>query len=356
MNDSQMSAQMGGGDEVSELARLLPPPAAPEMPARRALALRAHLVAEVAETRRGPAPVRSRRALGSRQALRSRRPGWLAAGLTGAVAVGAAAAVAVTVWMPASPGGAGAVAGNGGTSAGTSAPSAASLTAVTLLAKVADAAARQPQPKVSDSEFVYVRSEVAFDSGTLGSGGQQKVTRGKLHERQIWLPVTDACSGLLIENGQRITLGNSDASSQPTIPGACAGTVNAPTYRFLQQLPTDPKALLSFIYAKTSGEGKSQGRDGEAFITIGDMMREMIVPPKTAAALYRAAALIPGVQLVQHATNALGRPGIAVSFRGQEWIFDPTTYQFIGERDGSSGETAILQQAFVAKAGQLPKR
>src|SRR6266700_2860795 len=102
---------------------------------------------------------------------------------------------------PASPGGTGPVAV--GTKPG---PSGGSLTAVTLLAKVADAAARQPQPKVSDSEFVYVRSQVAFDSFTIDSQGQQKVTKGKLHQRQIWLPVTDACSGLLIENGQRFTL------------------------------------------------------------------------------------------------------------------------------------------------------
>jgi len=346
MNNSLTNGRpRGGGDEISELTRLLPPPAAPELPAGQALALRAHLVAEVSSTRRGPAPVRSRR---------SRRPGWITAGLTGTVAVGAAAAVTVTVLMAGGSGGTGPVPGNSGSVAGGGPASGGSLTAVTLLAKVAAAAARQPEPKVSDSEFVYVRSQVAFDIITIGNQGQQKVTKGKLHERQIWLPVTDACSGLLIENGQRITLGNSDASSQPTVAGACAGTVNAPTYRFLQSLPTDPRTLLNFIYDKTKGEGKSQGRDGEAFITIGDMMREAIVPPKTAAALYRAAALIPGVQLVSQATNAVGRPGVAVSFRGQEWIFDPATYQFIGERDGSSGETAILQQAFVAHAGQRP--
>jgi hypothetical protein len=352
---------MNGGaghdmDEIGELTRLLPPPAVPELPAGRARALRVHLVAEAAGARQGPASARSRRA------RRPRHPGWLAAGLTGAVAIGAAAAVAVTVWMPAGPGGAGPVRGNGNggpvagsrPATGNSAAPGGSLTAAALLAKVAAAAARQPQPQVSDSEFVYVRSMVAFDSIFIGRNGQQKVTKGKLHERQIWLPVTDACSGLLIENGERISLGNSDAPSQPTIPGACAGNVNAPTYRFLQKLPTDPRALLSFIYAKTAGEGQSKGHDGEAFTTIGDMMREAIVPPLAAAALYRAAALIPGVQFVKHATNAVGRPGIAVSFQGQEWIFDPATYQFIGEREGTSGETAILQQAFVAHAGQVP--
>ena len=49
------------------------------------------------------------------------------------------------------------------------------------------------------------------------------------------------------------------------------------------------------------------------------------MPPALAAALYRLAATLPGATLVPHATNATGRAGIG-----------------------------ILQQAFTAKAGQIP--
>lgn len=55
----------------------------------------------------------------------------------------------------------------------------------------------------------------------------------------------------------------------------------------------------------------------EAFITIGDLLRNTIAPPRVAAALYRAAALIPGVTLIPDATDAIGRPGVAVGHRGQ---------------------------------------
>lgn len=337
MNDSQMGgAQMGGGDEISELTRLLPPPAAPEMTARRSQALRAHLMAEVARERHGAAPVGApprRRRLAARP--------WVPA-LAGVVAVAAAAAVAVTVLTPGAPGGGSPVAGNSGPAAG------GGMTAITLLAKVADAAAQQHEPKVSDSEFVYVRSAVSW--GT------------PLHERQVWVSVASLCAppGLLIEHGKRISLGNQDASSQPTVPGYCGGGVNDPTYRFLQRLPTDPRTLLNFIYHQIRGERWGSELAREEFTTIGDMIRESIVPPKTAAGLFRAAALIPGVRLVGHVTNAVGRPGIAVSFKGHgdlvasEWIFDPVTYQFIGEREGGNSQTAILQQGFVAHAGQRP--
>jgi hypothetical protein len=343
MNDGQMiGAQMDGGDEIGELTRLLPPPPAPDLPAGRAWALRTHLVAEVAGTRPGP---RHRPAVS-----RFRRPGWRAGGLTGAVAVGAAAAVAVSVLLPG---------GHGG---------GASPAAATLLAKIADTAARQPAPKVSDSEFVYVRSQVAFRVDSIVNG-HDTVTMDKPHERQVWLPVDSTCDGLLIEHGSRTALSPSSATAYEStgngpakrISPQCGGSVNDPTYRFLQSLPTDPRKLLDFVYDKTQGEGQAQGRDGEAFITIGDMIRESIVPPQTAAALYRAAALIPGVSVVPHATNAAGRPGVAVAWTGgsghqtYEWIFDAKTYQFIGEQD-TSGATAILQQAFVAHAGQLPPK
>jgi hypothetical protein len=253
--------------------------------------------------------------------------------------------------------------------AGTSRQGAASPAAATLLAKIANAAEQRPAPRVRDSDFMYIRSEVAFATYTNGS---DVPTMARPHERQIWLPVANICAtGLVVENGVSTPLGASPASGgQAASPGnqsvTCGpGSLNDPTYRLLQSLPRDPRTLLNLIYAGTRGEGQAQGPDGEAFITIGDMIRETIVPPRTAAALYRAAALIPGVTLIGHVTNAMGQPGIAIALTADqtryEWIFDPVTLQFIGERDydtaahAVTGDTAILREAFVARAGQLPR-
>jgi hypothetical protein len=105
-------------------------------------------------------------------------------------------------------------------------------------------------------------------------------------------------------------------------------------------------------------------RPEEAFTTIGDLLGEAIAPPRVSAALYRAAALIPGVTVVADATDAIGRHGIAVAFTYQgtrtEWIFSKQTLLHLGERDvdvanGSmTGESAVLHRAFVGRAGQLP--
>jgi len=197
----------------------------------------------------------------------------------------------------------------------------------------------------------------------------------KPHQREIWTSVSDLCRpGLLRENGQDTPLngpagGGVDIAGVPVPqPAGCPdkGSVNDPTYRLLQTLPTNPRTLLNLIYAETRGEGAAPGHDQEAFITIGDLLRESIPPPEVSAALYRAAALIPGVTVVNNAADAIGRHGVAVARTDKngtqsEWIFDRTTLRMIGEREvdlatGSvTGATAILARAFTDRAGQLPR-
>jgi hypothetical protein len=138
------------------------------------------------------------------------------------------------------------------------------------------------------------------------------------------------------------------------------GGVNAPTYRFLQSLPTDPQALLSLVGQQMQGQ---LPRPEEEFTTIGDLLGAAIAPPRVNAALYRAAALIPGVTVVPDAADAAGRHGVAVAFTYQgtrtEWIFSKQTLQYLGSRDinvatgATTGESAVLRRAFVDHAGQL---
>lgn len=325
-------------DQITELARLLPTEAAPDLPADRLQILKEHLMLEYqrAAGARRPAPPRRR----------VRRP--LTAALSAGAVLTAVAATAITLVL------------SGGQ------PAPASPAAVELLAKVADVAARQPVPAVSNGGFMYVRSEISY---AVYNNGSQKPTMEPLHERQIWQPVADVCDwGLLIEQGQRTSLAPSTGNG-PGFSVTCGqGNLDDATYRLLQSLPTDPRTLLNQIYAfdQKNGEGQALGSDGEAFVTIGDLIRETIAPPSTAAALYRAAALIPGVTLIGRVTNVEGRPGIAIAWTNSqdryEWIFDPATLQYVGERDFDmstgtpvvTGNAAVVQRAFVAKAGQLP--
>lgn len=140
------------------------------------------------------------------------------------------------------------------------------------------------------------------------------------------------------------------------------GHLGDASYRLLQSLPTNPNALLNYLKA-----GKKYTND-DPVTEIGDLIREAIIPPAVAAALYRTAALLPGAIVVPDATNAVGQHGIGIAWASTdaahkyrtEWIFNKTTLQYIGERDYNvktgvvNGESAILQRAFVNKAGELP--
>jgi len=196
-----------------------------------------------------------------------------------------------------------------------------------------------------------------------------------LHERRIWLPVANVCAtGLLIEQGERTPIspfpvvnGKVDrdppkGTPMPNFTCPSEGHLGDTTYRLLQSIPTQPDALLAYLKA-----GQKWTNDDPP-TEIGDMIRETIMPPALAAALYRLAATLPGATLVPHATNVAGRAGIGIMWTSQtarqvyknEWIFDKTTLRFIGEKTYDpgtgrlTGESAIIRQAFTARAGQLP--
>ena len=348
-----------------DMARLLP--ADRDLPAARKQILKEHLMTELRRADSQPGQTgtdRTRPRRRRRQGEHRRRTVLVAGAVLAATAVAVATAVVV------------------GTSTSPHAPKAAQpaqpappATAAQLLAKVAAAAARQPAPVVRDSDFMYIRSRVAYEIDSV-SNGHETVTMEKPHERQIWLPVANICTtGLLIEDGERTPISPFPVTSdgkvdrhpkgnepQPNFTCPSEGHLGDASYRLLQSIPTQPDALLAYLKA-----GKKWTNDDPP-TEIGDMIRETIMPPALAAALYRLAATLPGATLVPHATNAVGRAGIGIMWTSKtakqvyqnEWIFDRTTLQFIGERIFNpktgqvTGESAILQQAFTAKAGQFP--
>ncbi|MFG6444456.1 CU044_5270 family protein [Microbacterium sp. P07] len=110
-------------------------------------------------------------------------------------------------------------------------------------------------------------------------------------------------------------------------------------------LPRDPRLLLERIYQLNGSSGQS--RDGQVLVWIADTLRSGIVPADLRAAIYQAAALIPGVTITEQEATLNGTTGIAIgrletaSNRRQDIIIDPATGGFIGERyvqlDGAGG-------------------
>lgn len=339
------------------LTALLPPPPVPGLEPDRALLLKETLLREAACTE--PAGGRTVRAARPRRRLVR----IMVPALTCALAAGGI--VVVNLADP-SGGRPTAVAGGG-------APGAPDATR--LLDRIALAAAHGRQPTARADQFVYIESKVAYAAQNAAGGA---ATQAPVHTRQVWLSADGSRPGLLREGGGPATplgadgpvhtLDGPGATPRPGRLHQAGPSVDSPTHAYVASLPTDPDALLKLI----RDEARSRGGDPDqrAFTAIGDLLAETWAPPRVGAALYRAAAKIPGVTVVRTAADAAGREGVAVARtahgRQTQWIFDRTTYAFLGERTvlteaGEAGPagtvvgtSAILTRAAVDRAGEIP--
>jgi hypothetical protein len=335
--------------DYAELARLLPAPGDPHLSLDRHLLLEEHLMNEIQSTATVPAP--SRRP--------ARRVLLIGVPVTAAALAGAFAFTALTN------------SGGSGTTAATPPPVEAPVVRIepgstaqlaSTVEHIAAAASARKTPEPGPGQYIYIKSEVSYLSVSHTDTDDSKTLVQPLHIREVWNS-PDGKQGWLDEPGYKpkggITL-DSDVES----------SLNAPSYDYLKTLPTDPDVLLKKIYKETKGQGNSP--DQEAFTTVGDLLGEELAPAKLNAALYRAAAKIPGVVVVDHAKDAAGREGIALAHVDQksgertEWIFDRKTYAYLGSRgvqvkqvDGVKPgtvieSTAVLERAVVDAQKQRP--
>jgi hypothetical protein len=279
---------------------------------------RARLMAEMFEP---PAPQHVRR--------RHHRISWcLQAGLAFGLAIGIATAVTVTSLS-------GAPAAHPTTSR---TQSVQLLSATVVLRKAAAAAERRPAVLPGPHQWVYVKW---VKTGLADPRPTQSWTR------------FDGEQSADIEHGRLVILpygSAQDGVSDATPQGAAS---------YLRSVPASPAALLAVIYRKAEAEPRDQwavpgNRDTEAFSILMTLMYNAPagVPPAVQANVFRATALIPGVH-VSRATDALGRPALALSGAGLNGYFllDPKTYALIGLRDGKAAITRITV-AVVDRPGQ----
>jgi hypothetical protein len=313
-----MNASDPGRDRMAaELSRLLQASAERDFRPGRQQSLKEHVMSEIRaerETSRAPARRYRRRAL--------------AVGAVAGIAAAAAVVTAVATSTASAPPG--------------RARAAAPVTAAQLLDKVANAAAAHPAAPGS-GQYWYIQTQEAGSALPAGT-----------HLRQLWLSVRGQC--FPGEVNETAAGGPHDAPlTNQDLHGPCHLTpgFELPTQAWLNSLPTDPHALMSMLSAATKGDNP------EMFVTIGDLLNNAIVPPPVSAALFRTAALIPGVTLGHDTRDSLGQPTVSVTENQEAWLFDPNTLQYLGSndynKDGSlfAGET-ITAEAFVDHLGEVP--
>ncbi|MFJ2079199.1 CU044_5270 family protein [Streptomyces anulatus] len=369
----------------AELARLLPAPGDPELSSDRLNGLEEHLMTEIRNLASDTAPDTSPHTASdtspgtstgappvgaparNRAPRPARRPGRRP------VLVGVAAALVLAA------AGVAGLAGSSGGSGRAVAPPAGAVPAPVVqvvrgstaglagaVAEISGAAARAELPEPGPGQFLYVRSEVSWLVSWEGTDGKNRSYVDEIHPREVWMS-PDGDKGWLMEPYKEAVDRDGVTLDDPEGGGR---TLNSPSYDYLRTLPTDPGLLLKKIYDETGGMGN--GPDQQAFSTIGDLLREQVVPPKLAAGLYRAAARIPGVVLLDDSVDAAGRHGVAIARTDEadgartEWIFDRETYTYLGERTVQTrdaegieagtvrGRTAVTDRAVVDAVKQRP--
>ena len=104
------------------------------------------------------------------------------------------------------------------------------------------------------------------------------------------------------------------------------------TRRQLIDFPTDPTT----IYSRVRDADEDPATPAAMFEQLGDALREGPAPPALRAGLYRALALVPGIELLGGRSDSRGRAGTAVAFtaggRRSELIFDPETGDMLAEQ------------------------
>ncbi|MCX4545955.1 CU044_5270 family protein [Streptomyces sp. NBC_01565] len=354
----------------AELGRLLPPPGDPQLPLDRQSLLEEHLMNEI-RTQRSATPAPKAPVLKAPSRRPVRRSLLIGIPVTAAALAGVIAFNAVTA-APDAPD------ARAGRAAAVEAPVVSVETgsseqlASTVGRIVAAAASKGGLPEPGPGQYVYVKSQVSYLSTSVDvDTDRSKTWVQPLHTREVWKS-PDGAKGWLDEPGQQpeggITLDKDGPHSKPKngqdIPGEAVNF----SYEWLKAQPADPDALLKAVHAAGSG----RDRDQEAFEEIGSIIGEQLVPPNVAAALYQAAAKIPGVVVVQHSQDAAGRDGIALARvderRGSrtELVFDRSTYAYLGSRgvqirqqDGVkpgtvTERTAVLERGVVDASKQRP--
>ncbi|MET8603303.1 CU044_5270 family protein [Streptomyces rubiginosohelvolus] len=339
--------------ERAELARLLPPAPGTDLPPGRHEHHRERLMNliddDTARTRGrngADAQDRARERAGRPDRSRLLRPSFLAP----ATALAVAGALVL-----------GYAAQNGGGPADTGDTRSVSQ----VLLRMSDAAGRSDALPIRDDQFLYTRGtgrDVDLTSG--------KAVIGPLEESESWYsqkPGPQKKLGLIRQGGHTSPINAELGDSEGTRPG-----LNRPTYRWLATLPTDPRQLLDY-FDEITPKFEGEDRDQALFESIGGLVGHALLPPDTAAGLFEAVALIPGVTRTPDAVDALGRKGVGIARDDErsgvrtEWVFDPEDLSYLGwsshltrdteygKKGDFMGDSAVIETAVVDKAGVKPQ-
>ncbi|MER6813901.1 CU044_5270 family protein [Spirillospora sp. NPDC000708] len=265
------------------------------------------------------APGRDRLVREARSRRRVLVPAWRA-GLAAGVAAAAAAAVAAVALD--------------GTDSASPPVAARPVSATRILERAAETVAGRPDRRPAPHQWVYTRT---YQAGMEGAPSAMRHLESWVRFDGRETARYDAGPGRKPRLVVSRTVRDGDAEERSP----------AQWYDYLRALPDDPAALLAKIdqraasYNAENGGRLYTGEDGRdqwVFGRLADFLGQgPSTPDSRRAAVFRALARIPGVQVKEGTRDALGRPGTTVSRTGRdgerlEFVLALGTYDYLGRR------------------------
>ena len=228
--------------------------------------------------------------------------------------------------------------------------------------------------ELGQQSFSYL-AENLLETWVPADRSQEWLLHRKVTGARKWVQGTEAqarAAGLAVETpgwpeGEwKARCGDFYAADEGKQPCTLPGNWSNPTPPWLAGLPRDPQQLYDRLRADAP---RNKRGDAELLVYAADALRSGLIPADLRAALYRALARLPGLEITEQVANLDGRKGTAYGISDgdtrQEIIIDPVTGEFIGERettardlDGLKAGTvmsyASVTTAVVDRAGVRP--
>ena len=207
-----------------------------------------------------------------------------------------------------------------------------------VLGPAAGTAAREPDLLPRPEQYLYLRE--------VGRDGRVNAER--------WYSVDGTRDGLGFnrESGGMARFAFPGCRDGRYISGSERGARCTPMPAYLPDLPTDAEAMARYLNERNAhlDDDPAQNKTNGIAKDMWQLATSRYLRPAQRAALYKAAAKIPGITVVDGAVDATGRRGTGVSWRfGKEtvmWIFDPVSYAYLG----TATDTTV--QAIVDRVGE----
>ncbi|WP_410657927.1 CU044_5270 family protein [Amycolatopsis sp. lyj-112] len=226
-------------------------------------------------------------------------------------------------------------------------PPAATADPGAVLRSAAAAALKAPDTPPKPDQFIYTK------------------TKQPDGERESWISADGTHDGMIkMADGSSFPLpgcrnGQAQAyKGEEPLKGVTEPCTPRPGYRV--DLPTDADAMFAHLNADNADHSGEKGDYNAMGKDVVALANETYLPPAVRAALFRAAAKVPGLRAVDHAKDGAGRPGVGITWplrpeddpkvaKPEMIVFTADTFLYLG-----GNGTAVTASGVVDAVGQRP--